>query len=109
MGRWAQRTRRGGGPGTRPPPTITIINVTVDTPAGEIDVEFSAAVDVADFTPANFTDVNFVVPADTVNQDVPTILRYTGPLWADNVFTGDTWLFSDLVADVVTPQTGLIS
>lgn len=56
MGRWAQRTRRGGGPPT--PSCATIIHALLLDPA-TVDIDFTIDVDVADFNASDFT-----VPVD---------------------------------------------
>ena len=109
MGRWAQRTRRGGGPGFRPPPTITIVSVTcLDPSEGTLIVVFSATVDVDDFDANSFIDITDGNPAEFVNQTNATTLEYAATLWQNTIAPGDTWLYNGTTADVVTPQTGLV-
>jgi hypothetical protein len=110
MGRWAQRTRRGGGPGTAPPPTITITQVFVDDfSGGTIQVDFSAAVTAAMFDPGAFRSDSGLDPGEDVAQVGANSLLYHAVAWESNLNTGDPWQYTDSVSDVVTPQSGLLS
>lgn len=110
MGRWANRSRRGGGPGSRPPPTIEITQAVVtDQLLGQVEVTFSAAVDADDFLASSFLDVTLGRPGETVQQVTPTVLQYFASDWEGSVQAGDDWQYTDSVPDVITPQNGTMS
>jgi hypothetical protein len=110
MGRWAQRTRRGGGPGFRPPATITITSVLVDDAGlGHVIVQFSDNVTASDFNPNAFTDVTEGNPAEDVQQNSPSSLQYHATQWEGNVAPGDVWIYADVVTNVITPQNGVMT
>lgn len=109
MGRWANRSRRGGGPGTRPPPTILIIDVSVlDALLGKVIVTFSDDVPVADLTPMFFADTTLGVAATAVVQGTSFEAIYSAPGWIAMVDSGHDWLYTDSAPAVVTPQSGTI-
>lgn len=110
MGRWANRSRRGGGTSLAPPATITITGVVAeDTGAGHIIVTFSAPVSAGDFNANAFTDVTAGNPAEAVSQDTPNSLLYESVFWQDTINPGDAWIYSDTVLNVVTPQNGVMT
>lgn len=106
MGRWAQRTRRGGGTSYRP---IVIDRVfLVEDGGDELVAEFSAPVNETDFTPGAFSDTSAGIPATDVNQETNTSLRYGNPLWSLAIDVGDSWEYSDNVTGIPQPQTGVV-
>jgi hypothetical protein len=110
MGRWAQRTRRGGGPSYRPPDTITITSVTInDFAGGELRFVFSAPVTAAAFSPGTVTVVENGMFGELVQQDGVDNLIYSAIGWQNDIFVGNTWTFGDVVPNVETPQTGAIT
>lgn len=109
MGRWAQRTRRGGGPGTRPPATITIDNVDVNGDPGSVTVQFSDPVNVADFLPSDFfLDVGsgFFNGLEPCAQVSPIEISWTNTSEWATIPSGSPWQYLGTAPDVITPQSG---
>jgi hypothetical protein len=106
VGRWAQRSRRGGGTSYRPIIIERAFLVLDDS--GEVVVEFSAPVDEADFTPNLFVDLNGEWFATDVNQESATSLRYGFVGHEGDVQVGDAWEYRDTVTGIPQPQSGVI-
>jgi|SRR6185295_9364158 len=110
MGRWAQRQRRGGGPGSRPPPTVTITEITVfDNPTGALLVTFSADVNETDFAGSDFFNQDVGSAADTVLGGDPNQLIVSAAAWIGLLNAGQAVTYSGSAPDVVTPQTVPVS
>lgn len=106
MGRWAQRQRRGGGAGTRPPPTITMVSVVIESnPAGMVFVTFSAPIDVGELSPGDFFNPDIGFPADTITQEDPNTFFVSAVLWIGVLNAGQIVIYSGSAPDVVTPQS----
>lgn len=106
---WAQRTRCGGGTPRSTPGIITILRVLIgDVNDGTVVVEFSAPVTAAQFNPGDMSDDTVGAGADVVGQALDNSLVYQSDNWTDLIAVGDTWTFSDAVAGVATPQSGVI-
>lgn len=110
MGRWAQRQRRGGGPGTRPPPTVTITSIEVfDNPTGAMVVTFSADVVDTDFAGSDFFNLDIGSAADAVLGGDPNQLIVSAVAWIGLINAGQQVQYTGSAPDVVTPQTVVIT
>lgn len=100
MGRWAQRRRGSGGGGSSAAP-ILITSVVLDGPTHTL-ATFSAEIDVADFTAANFSSSPSGAGGAALAQAAGNVLEIE---W-DSAATGDTDLtYSGTAPNVATPQT----
>jgi hypothetical protein len=111
MGRWAQRTRRGGGPGTRPPATITIDAAEIiDIAGGLVRFYFSAPVDSGtwDFTDFLIDVGAGFVAADSLSNFDADKVDAASVGWETLLADGQEWQYIGDEPDIVTPQTGQI-
>lgn len=106
MGRWAQQRRRGSSPPgeSAGAPLAVILSVQIDFP-DVLVVTFSTNVTAAQFTPGLFELEG--IPADGVAQSSASALSYNAAGWSAS--SGQNWSYSDLVAGILTPQTGQVN
>lgn len=104
MGRWAQRTIRGGGPPL--PPTAIIITRGEFLDSENLRFHFSAPVDVVNFVADFFTVPTFALEGIDISQFSPTELDVT---LNDTMPGPGTWEYSGTAPGVVSPQTGAIA
>lgn len=106
MGRWAQRSLRGGGgPSGAGPPLISILSAVSDG-AGNVTVTFTDDVIAAAFSAAAFADTTLPEAASSIIQGASDELIYG---FGGTPIAGDVYAYTDTVAGVATPQSGLIT
>jgi hypothetical protein len=95
MGRWAQRTRRGGGPTLTTAPSLPVITDAhvSDADAGEMEVTFSGAVDGTMMDPTIFFDDNVGAHATSLVQEDSVTIRYHSPDWEFAIAPGDAYTY----------------
>ncbi len=101
MGRWAQRTRRGGGPPINPT-AIEIISIQVPNNDTAI-VQFSGSVNVADFGLSDLRDRNNGAEPGIKTQTNATTLTFTS--WDDLISPGEIFDLITTAPGVVSPQS----
>jgi len=108
MGRWAQRTIRGGGDPAFAGPfgaATQILHVKVRT-ADAADVTFNGLVSVGDFDATHLDDITAGGNANNVFQLRPNALTYTA--WDNPIARGHLWSFDDTPPGIVTPENGVM-
>ena len=100
MGRWAQRSHRGGGPQTG----TGLIQITqAERPdANTVNVTYSAPITAADFNNVDFGSTPTAFTPDSINQNAPAELGINFP---DDI-TAETGIdYTGAVPGVLTPQS----
>lgn len=102
MGRWAQRQRGGGGRG------VVLTEMAAADLATEslVDVGYTAPIDVADFSPADFQSMPSATVGFNISQINPSVLEID---FSSDVSTDTSIEYSGTAPQVLSPQTIPIS
>jgi hypothetical protein len=104
VGRWAQRSHRGGGPPTAA--ALIQIDAAQKTDDFQVDITYSGAVNPADFALADFTTLPDSGNALALGDNGPNVLQIVFDVLIDDEtdlsYAGDT-------SGVLTPQTVTIT